>query len=78
MDVALQGQRRWLLGCHCLIELYQELLAGLHEGQRGDEANAFGDIQCVSADVVGIVPLELGEGCGIALVNAAGQGVHTA
>lgn len=76
MDVALQGQRRRLLGGHCLIELDQELLAGLHEGQRGDEAYAFGDVQRVSADIVGVVPLELGEGSGIALIDAASQGVH--
>lgn len=78
MDVALQGQRWWLLGGHRLIELDQELLAGLHEGQRGDETDAFGDVQRVSADVVGVVPLELGEGRGISLVDAAGQGVHAA
>lgn len=78
MDVALQGQRWWLLGGHRLIELDQELLAGLHEGQRGDETDAFGDVQCVSADVVGVVPLELGEGRGVSLVDAAGQGVHAA
>lgn len=78
MDVALQGKRWWLLRGHRLVELDQELLAGLHEGQRGDEAYAFRDIQCVSADVIGVVPLELGKGCGIPLVNAAGQGVHAA
>lgn len=78
MDVALQGQRWRLLGGHRLIELDQELLAGLHEGQRGDEAYAFGDVQRVSADVVGVVPLELSQGSGIALVDAAGQGVHAA
>lgn len=78
MDVALQGQRRRLLGGHCFIELNQELLASLHEGQRGNEAYAFGDVQRVSADVIGIVPLELGKGCGITFINAAGQGVHAA
>lgn len=78
MDVALQGQRWWLLRGHCLVELDQELLAGLHEGQRGDEAYALGDIERVPADVVGVVALELGEGRGITLVDAAGQGVHAA
>lgn len=78
VDVALQGQRRRLLGGDRLVELDQELLAGLHEGQRGDEAYAFGDVQRVPADVVGVVPLELGEGSGITLVDAAGQGVHAA
>lgn len=78
MDVALQGQRWWLLRGHCLVELDQELLAGLHEGQRGDEAYALGDIERVPADVVGVVALELGEGRGVALVDAAGQGVHAA
>lgn len=78
VDVALQGQRWWLLGGNRLVELDQELLAGLHEGQRGDETYALGDVQRVPADVVGVVPLELGEGGGIALINAAGQGVHAA
>lgn len=78
MDVALQGQRWWLLGGHCLVELDQELLAGLHEGQRGDEADALGDVERVPADVVGVVALELGEGRGIGVVDAAGQGVHAA
>lgn len=78
VDVALQGQRWWLLGGHCLVELDQELLAGLHEGQRGNEAYALGDIERVPADVIGVVVLELGEGRGITLINAAGQGVHAA
>lgn len=78
MDVALQRQGWWLLRGNCSVKLDEEFLAGLHERQWCDQTYAFGNIQGVSADVIGVVSLEFQKGSCISLVNAAGQRVHAA
>lgn len=78
MDVALERQGWWLLGGNCLVKLDKEFLAGLHERQWCNQTYAFGNIQGVSADVIGVVALEFQKGRCISLVNAARQRVHAA
>lgn len=78
MDVAFQWQRWRLLGGNCLVKLDEEFLAGLHERQRGDQTYTFGNIQGVSADVIGVVSLELQKGSCVALIETACQRVHAA
>lgn len=78
MDVALQRQGWWLLRGNCSVKLEEEFLAGLHERQWCDQTYAFGNIQGVSADVIGVVPLEFQERSRVSLVGAAGQRVHAA